>query len=137
MRTEWEQGRREGAAVVASPTLTELAPSSSGRGDHEVGPTPARFLGGPEEAAESRADEGQAEGSLDGSVPEGELIFLVPGTGSRGSVGHGWNVKRLVELEGIEPSSDECGPNVLRPFPRFGLDAVLEPGHELLVTSVP
>ncbi len=55
---------------------------------------------------------------------------------ARGSVDHGWNVKRLVELEGIEPSSARCRLPVLRPFPRGGPNAVLVPGHELLVTSL-
>lgn len=55
----------------------------------------------------------------------------------RSSVHLGWDVKRLVELEGIEPSSAKCRLPVLRPFPCFGPDAVLVPGHVPLVTSVP
>ncbi len=48
-----------------------------------------------------------------------------PGRGARTyrriSVQQGWNVTHLVELEGIEPSSAECSPSVLRPFPVTGL----------------
>ncbi len=62
-----------------------------------------------------------------------------PGRGARTyrriSADHGWNVKRLVELEGIEPSSARCRLPVLRPFPRCGPNAALVPGHELLATS--
>nr|MDQ6946028.1 zinc ribbon domain-containing protein [Actinomycetota bacterium] len=39
----------------------------------------------------------------------------------RRSAAGGWDLKHLVELEGIEPSSDECGPFALRPFPVAGL----------------
>jgi DNA invertase Pin-like site-specific DNA recombinase len=98
--------------------------------------------------AELLEDGTEQEVAQDGVVEMAGLISVGP-TGNdkrpgrrartyrRSSCDQGWNVKRLVELEGIEPSSAECGLPVLRPFPRGGPNAVLVPGHELLVTSFP